>query len=403
MGRHINRAARLSIIVVLLLTASGCAARPEVTANAPEACRWPYGCGVTPEKLPKTLEVDARAQLPADTFTVGPPSGSELGGEINGRSLPFEQQPVQGFSAVLDAGGGGDTYWLMSDNGYGSKDNSSDFLLRMYEVRIDFESGRGESGLISFEGFAKLRDPDGHIPFPITNENTEDRLLTGADFDPESVRRDRAGDLWFGDEYGPFLLHTDATGRVLEAPLSLLGVSTPQNPYLRSPDLANLPSSKGFEGMAISGDGRFLYAALGGALRSDPDGRRRFIHEFDLQNGRFTGKYWQYQAETPDNTITELTTLAGDPQHRLLAVERSDEATERARSAEVYLVDLRRTGPSGFLTKRRVLELPYVQIESLIPLDDRRLLVFNDNDYPYTTNDTQGIIVRLDKPLPKEL
>ena len=269
MGRGVSKAVRLSIIVALLLAVSGCAASPEVAANAPNACPWPYGCDVIPEESPKMLEVEAQARLPANTFIFGPPSGSELGDEINGHRLPFEQQPVQGFSAVLEAGGTGDAYWLLADNGYGTKDNSSDFLLRMYQVRADFESGRGTSGDISVEGFINLRDPDRHIPFPITNEDTEDRLLTGADFDPKSVRRDLAGDLWFGDEYGPFLLHTDATGRVLEAPFLLPGVSGPQNPYLRSSDLANLKSSKGFEGMAISGDGKFLYAALGGAFGSD--------------------------------------------------------------------------------------------------------------------------------------
>ncbi|MBA2712526.1 MAG: esterase-like activity of phytase family protein [Rubrobacteraceae bacterium] len=403
MSRRISNVVRLSLAVVMLLAVSaGCAARPEVAATSPDACHWPYGCDVKPQKTPEILDLAARARLPADTFTIGPPSGSELGDQLNGRRLPFEDQPVQGFSAVIDAGGTGDAYWLLPDNGYGVKNNSSDFLLRMYQVRIDFESGRGSSGDISVEGFIKLRDPDGLIPFPITNENTEDRLLTGADFDPESVRRDEAGDLWFGDEYGPYLLHTDATGRVLEAPYPLPGVAAPENPYLGSPKLATLPSSKGFEGMAISGDGRFLYVALGGALEGDPDQRRRFIYEFNLQYERYTGRYWQYRADSSKDTITELTSPAEDPNHRLLVVERSGGTPENDQSADVYLVALGQTDSSGFLVKRKVLGLPYPHIESLIPLDDRRMLIFNDNDYPFTTNDTQGLIVRLGKPLPKE-
>jgi glycerophosphoryl diester phosphodiesterase len=43
-------------------------------------------------------------------------------------------------------------------------------------------------------------------------------VLTGADFDIESMQRDRDGTLWFGDEFGPFLLHTSANGRLLHAP-----------------------------------------------------------------------------------------------------------------------------------------------------------------------------------------
>ena len=65
------------------------------------------------------------------------------------------------------------------------------------------------------------------MPFEIVNEDTDQRLLTGGDFDIESFRIGRRGDLWFGNEFGPFLLHTDLTGRVLEAPIPLPDVKSP--------------------------------------------------------------------------------------------------------------------------------------------------------------------------------
>jgi len=50
------------------------------------------------------------------------------------------------------------------------------------------------------------------------------------------------GTLWFGDEFGPFLLHTDATGKLLEAPIALPDFSnpgkqvrSPQNPCTKRP------------------------------------------------------------------------------------------------------------------------------------------------------------------------
>jgi hypothetical protein len=100
----------------------------------------------------------------------------------------------------------------MPDNGYGAKPNSSDFLLRVYRFRPAFETAKGGPGTIAVEGFVQLRDPDGRVPFPLVN-GSGDRLLTGGDVDIESVRIDRAGDFWFDDEFGPWLLHTDATGR----------------------------------------------------------------------------------------------------------------------------------------------------------------------------------------------
>ena len=57
-------------------------------------------------------------------------------------------------------------------------------------------------------------------------------MLTGADIDPESLQRGRHGDLWVGDEFGPWILHFDASGRLLEAPFALPdGLVPPTNPY----------------------------------------------------------------------------------------------------------------------------------------------------------------------------
>jgi glycerophosphoryl diester phosphodiesterase len=66
--------------------------------------------------------------LPADTFAPGPNAGKDI--SANGRTGPFSGQPVQGFSAVQFADSS--TFWFMPDNGFGSKRNSSDFLLRIY-------------------------------------------------------------------------------------------------------------------------------------------------------------------------------------------------------------------------------------------------------------------------------
>jgi hypothetical protein len=239
--------------------------------------------------------LEGRAVLPAQTFAPGPPSGTLLGSTpINGVTVPFASQPVQGVSAVLDAGGG--DYWIMEDNGYGAKNNSADFLLRLYRVHPDFETARGGSGTVAVGAFIQLRDPDHRVPFAIVHEATAERLLSGADFDIESVRRDRNGDLWFGDEFGPFLLHTDETGRVLEAPIPLPGVQSPDNPTLGS-QTPNLPRSRGFEGMAITQNRKTLYPMLEGALTSDPDQRRRLIYEFDLTREQYTGVTYQYQME----------------------------------------------------------------------------------------------------------
>ncbi|MEM9537223.1 MAG: alkaline phosphatase, partial [Cyanobacteria bacterium P01_E01_bin.45] len=173
---------------------------------------------------PVTSELEGFASLPADTFAEGPPAGGDDGDgnpiDANGRTGPFDGQPVQGFSGVQFApGGDGSTFWFLSDNGFGAKANSSDYLLRLYQVDPDFVGSEGGDGDVDVQGFVQLSDPDNLIPFDIQNESSSDRHLTGSDFDIESFTIDANGDIWVGDEFGPYLLHFNAEGTLLEAPI----------------------------------------------------------------------------------------------------------------------------------------------------------------------------------------
>ena len=254
----------------VLALSAGCAAP---TAASPEPAQ-----PTPPTPAPPTLL--ARAILPSDAYQQGPPSGA-LVTPNNGVALPFPGQPIPGFSAILDAGNG--EFWAMPDNGYGAKDNSADFLLRLYRIAPDFRTAQGGSGRVDVREFIKLRDSNNVIPFPLTRPN---RLLTGADFDLESVRQTADGTFSFGEEFGPFLLHVAADGTVLAPPVPLPGVQSPQNPHLGTA-APNLPASRGFEGMALSEDGRSLYPWLEGALTDDPNPRRRVVNEFDPTRGAY--------------------------------------------------------------------------------------------------------------------
>jgi glycerophosphoryl diester phosphodiesterase len=157
------------------------------------------------------------ASLPADTFAPGPASGKLLTG-TNGRTIPFSSQPVQGFSAVQFADVYGN-YWFMPDNGFGAKANSNDFLLRIYNANPSFQ-GLGGDGTVQVGNFIQLSDPDKKVGFSIVNNNTTDRLLTGADFDIESFVITADKSIWIGEEFGPYLLHFDPTGKLLDAPVA---------------------------------------------------------------------------------------------------------------------------------------------------------------------------------------
>jgi hypothetical protein len=265
-----------------------------------------------------------RAVLPSSSFSPGPTSGQYASG-ANGVVLPLiNKQPVQGFSAVLRGPVKG-TYLVMSDNGFGNKANSPDALLRVYAVKPDFETGEvkpvnrhsgEEMSDFTAGSFITLSDPWKKVPFPIVADGINypgtptgggapiavdraiktGRLLTGGDFDIESIRRAPDGSFWFGDEFGPFLLHTDAQGRLLEAPIplpnfrglpsTLGGVEV--NPLVQAVSnpvrtlAANLPDSGGFEGMALNQGRTHLYTLLEKAINGDALRTRLIISEFSL-------------------------------------------------------------------------------------------------------------------------
>ena len=286
-----------------------------------------------------TLEGFAR--LAADSFTPGPSSGQFIE-PINDRHPPFEnKQPLQGFSAIIEGDHG--AYIVLSDNGFGRRDNSSDYILSIYHIDVDFRSVDGGSGNISVSSIVQLSDPDHLLPYPATREN--DRLLTGADLDPESFRRDTDGSFWIGEEFNPSLVHFSAQGKLLAAPYKLEGLSSVDNPM---GEPSTLPRSRGFEGMALSPDGKSLYPLLEGPL--DDSGPGLNIYTFDLEKRQFTNSH----AKQPSSRyrLDKDTTAIGDftmfSQTSGLVIERDSgegkKALSKKKSTGLILKTWMRTG-----------------------------------------------------------
>jgi hypothetical protein len=396
------------------------------------------------------------ALMPADTFAPGPTSGQFVG-DANGRDLPLvDKQPVQGFSAVLPGPVAG-AFKVMPDNGFGTKASSPDALLRVYTVRPDFRVWDGkalagsatvipvdrESGLAlpAFDerSFITLHDPHHRIGFttvadrefypyagtgpggadiPVDKSIRRKRLLTGGDFDIESVRMDRKGRLWFGDEFGPFLLQANAQGKVLQREIPMPGVMSPDNPYLDG-GAANIGGSRGFEGMAIDATGDTLFTLLEGTVTGDPVRSLR-INAFDIKSTAYTGEQWLYRLDSAGTNIGDMTAVND---HQFLVIERN--GTETPRFKKIFLIDLNAVDGEGFVSKTEVLDLmnvadphdlnqdgqsvftfPFVTIEDVLVLDANTLLVINDNNYPGSSRDagipdpTEFLRIELDAELP---
>ena len=249
------------------------------------------------------------------------------------------------------------------------------------------------------------------------------RLLPGADLDTESARRDKNGNFWFGDEFGPFLVKTNASGKVLSREVQLPGVQSPQSPYLGG-GTATLESSRGFEGMAVNPAGDRLYTLLEGTVTGDP-ARTLRINEFNVDTEAFTGAQWVYQLETQGTAIGEMTAISTT---EFLVIERNGATTTGGGTPfkKIFKIDTTQLDANGRVKKMEVADLmniadpndlngdgsttftfPYVTIESVLIIDANTLLVVNDNNYPGTggrnlgSDPTEFLRISLATPVPE--
>jgi hypothetical protein len=379
---------------------------------------------------PGNVRVEQRGSIPGTT-------GPAPAGRGTGISLPFAGQPVQGFSGISPVRGEPGAYWVLTDNGFGNRRNSSDALLMFHKVRPDFRTGR-----VTVERTTFLSDPNRLVPFPITTDPSNSRFLTGADFDLESMQPVADG-FWFGDEFGPYLIKTDLAGRVQRVISTRLDgeeIRSPDNHALQVPasPAAHVAfrsqRSGGYEGMAQSPDGRRLYALLEKPLLTAagaPEGRFLRILELDTARAEWTGRSMKYRFETHGASIGDFNMI---DDRRALIIERDDGEGDPsfacaqganppgcfpnpARFKRVYLVDLGNLDSEGFVRKighidlmdirdpnrvarthgdrsptvaADVFRFPFFTIENVHVVDADHIIVANDNNLPFSAGRRLG-------------
>ena len=103
--------------------------------------------------------------------------------------------------------------------------------------------------------------------------------------------------------------------------------------------------------MAISPNGKFLYAALEGPTVADNavDPLLRYIFEFSIKDEEFTGRTWQYHVENTANLVADMDAL---DRHHLVLIERDAGSGVTALFRNVYEIDLRDVDAAGFVEKK---------------------------------------------------
>ena len=382
-----------------------------------------------PADAPKDAQMSGKftgAARAMEVGTVPGDTGAMHGKRLTGLSLPSGGQPLQGLSGfAMNLAEDGSIY-VLADNGFGTKANSPDALLAFHRMTPDFATGAVAVNQTDF-----LRDPDMKVPFRIAYEGSDARYLTGADFDPESIQL-LNGELWIGEEFGPYILRVSLDGKVLAVYPTMQGdvqLKGPDTPGISAVSVMGkdwtVQRSGGYEGMALQPGTNLLWAMAEKPLLGEdgkPSGTALPVRAFDPAKGEWTGAEFKF-------ALAEGATAIGDfnfiDETRALVIERDngeglpalkcagDPAPDcfplPAMIKRIVLIDTAKIDAEGFVKrlgyvdlmtiadpegKARVetvggvagtFTLPFFTIEDVMKVDDTHILVATDNNLPFST------------------
>jgi hypothetical protein len=350
-------------------------------------------------------------------------------------------------------GDAADEFWMVTDRGPNS------------EVEVNGEEGRAfpvpgftplilhvraeDAGLVVIEVIPIVNqagDPATGLPnlnkvdeaaFDVADQRLD---LNSDGLDVEGLVRTADGGFWLADEYRPSLVKVDATGKVLARYIPE-GVELPGAGY---PIEDTLPAiyamrkiNRGFEGLALSGDGHTLYAVLQSPLLNpdkDTGEKSRIgrILALDVASGQPVAEYvYQFEdahgfdcgpadCKKKDMKISGLVWL---DETTLLALERTDQDARLYtvdlsaakdilgtdwddRGTPMSLEELEDPAAAGVDPLAKTLladldELPDMpdKIEGVAVINDETVAVANDNDFDIEGTGAQSQLLVIHTPL----
>ena len=212
-------------------------------------------------------------------------------------------------------------WWALSDRGPGG--GLLDYAVRVQQIDLQVHPITGAIDKFAIKQTVTLTDPDGQLSPPSAQVGAPDALnglnplllngnaaRLGRSFDPEGFVVDpQTGHFLIADEYGPSVYEFDRRGTLLaafETPANLLPRPAGVLDFVAGRDGgrsgAGRQDNRGYEGLAISPDGRRLFAVLQDPLidegprassdQSDNDGRDgRFVRLVVFDNDPASADY----------------------------------------------------------------------------------------------------------------
>lgn len=223
-------------------------------------------------------------------------------------------------------------WWGLADRGPGGGTLSYDTRVERFTIDVNPNSGAISNFLVAQT--VKFTDPNGLLgagPGTLNGIAPNPTNILGRAFDPEGfVINPTNGKFLVSDEYGPSLYEFNRDGtlnRVLQTPANLI----PRNSGTGTPNFAGdtgndagKRTNRGFEGLAITPDGKYAYAMLQSAMLDEGggDGVYDRIVKFDLETGQAVAQY-AYKMDTAGQG-RGISALVALNDHEFLVLERNN-------------------------------------------------------------------------------
>jgi hypothetical protein len=216
-------------------------------------------------------------------------------------------------------------YWALGDRGPGGGTLPYDTRVQRIGVDIDPISG----AVSNFKILQTVRFTDATGALPFTGLAPSPTNVLGRSLDPEGFVVHPNGHFLVSDEYGPSLYEFGRDGRFIRAfttPANLIPRSGTGVPNFAGDagNVAGKRTNRGFEGLAISPDGKFAYAMLQSAMLDEGAGGGVYnrIVKFDTATGKALAQYaYQMEGSNQGRGISSLVALND---HEFLVLERNN-------------------------------------------------------------------------------
>jgi len=216
-------------------------------------------------------------------------------------------------------------WWGLSDRGPGG--GVLDYETRVQRFKLDIDKNTGAISGFKIQQTVIFRDEMGNALNGLAPNPTS---AIGLSLDPEGfVIHPKNGRFLVSDEYGPSLYEFDREGyrvRIFQTPANLIPRSADGAPNFAS-DTGNTKgkrTNRGFEGLAITHDGAFVYAMLQSAMLDEggSGGVCNRIVKFDTATGEAVSQYaYQMDGSNQGRGISALLALNNN---EFLVLERNN-------------------------------------------------------------------------------